>query len=450
MSALKITVSGVRGVIGSTLTTGVALDFGKAFGTFMSCGKIAIARDTRTSGTMIKYAVVAGLLSSGCEVIDIGVVPTPTALYYVKKNKVDGGIIITASHNPSQWNGLKFIDADSTFLKGARLEKFFDKYYRKEFRTVAWDIMKPIREDESAIGAHIEGVLKHLDVKAIRKKRFKVACDYINGAGCGITPHFLTALGCKVVGVNENPSGIFAHEPEPLAKNLKSLCRLVKQKKADIGFAQDPDADRLAVVSEKGLPIGEELTLALSVKFVLTYLKKGVVVANLSSSKVVDHIAEEFKVKLIRTKVGESNVVEEMKKRNAVIGGEGNGGVIFPKINFGRDSIVGMGLLLEYLAKSGKKVSCLVDELPRFEMIKGKVHCPLSKTADVIRFIKGLYENENINETDGLKVVWPGKWIHVRPSNTEPIVRIITEAKTKKEAESLYNGLLKKITEIIG
>jgi len=449
MKSLKIGISGVRGIVGRALTNAVALEFGQALGTFVNCGKVAVARDTRTSGDMLKSAVVAGLLSSGCKVIDLGIIPTPTALFYVRKHKVDGGVIITASHNPGEWNGLKFIEPDGTFLSESRLERFFDIYYKKEFRNVPWDSINNISKDPNAAELHIKEVLKNLDVKAIRKKRFKIAVDYVNGTGCMITPRFLTELGCKVFGLNDNPNGIFNHEPEPLPKNLKGLCRLVKQKKVDIGFAQDPDADRLAVVSDKGGAIGEELTLALSVKFILSYRKKGPVVTNLSASQVLNYITNGFKVKLIRSKVGESNVVCEMKKRNAVIGGEGNGGVIFPKINYGRDSLVGMGLILEYIAKSNKKVSQLVDGLPRFEMIKGKFECPLSKTSDVLNTLRYVYKNEDIDVTDGLKVIWPDRWVHVRSSNTEPIIRIIVEAATKKEANDLYSKVAKKINEVI-
>ncbi|MDD5449436.1 MAG: phosphoglucosamine mutase [Candidatus Omnitrophica bacterium] len=450
MSSLKIGISGVRGIVGSSLTNAIVIDFGKAFSTFINCGKILVARDTRTSGDMLKNAVIAGILSSGCEVLDGGIIPTPTALFYARRQqKVEGGIIVTASHNPGEWNGLKFIDRDGTFLNEARLAKFFDVYYKKEFRTVPWEALKGVTRDTAAIDAHIDAVLKNLDVKAIRKKHFKIGVDYVNGAGCVITPRFLSELGCRVFPINDKPNGLFAHEPEPIPKNLKGLGRLVRHKRLDIGFAQDPDADRLAVISEKGETIGEELTLALAVKFVLRYRKKGIVVTNLSASSVIDYITNLFKVKLIRTKVGESNVVYEMKKKGALIGGEGNGGVIYPHINYGRDSLVGMGLILEYLAKSGKKVSGLVDELPRYEMIKGKYKCPFSKTSDVVEAIKSIYKKEKIDSLDGVKVIWQDKWIHIRPSNTEPIVRIITEARTRQEAGSLYADVSRNIEGIV-
>jgi len=445
MKSLKISVSGVRGIVETSLTVNVALDFGKAMGTFMNCGRIAICRDTRTSGDAIKCAVTAGLLSTGCEVTDIGVCPTPTALLYVRKKKLCGGVIVTASHNPGEWNGLKFVESDGTFLNETRLGKLFDAYYRKEFRNVPWDIMKHMKYDPAASDMHIEEVLKHLDVKAIRKKHFKVGVDFVNGTGCVITSKFLSKLGCAVYAINDIPDGIFRHEPEPLPKNLKSLSRLIKQKKLDIGFAQDPDADRLAVISEKGEAIGEELTLAFAVRFILSYKKKGPVVTNLSASRVLDDIADEFGVKLIRSKVGESNVVVEMKKRGAIIGGEGNGGVIFPAINYGRDSIVGMGLILEYLSRSGKKVSQLADELPHYEVIKGKFDCSFSKTSDILKNIRAAYKNEKIDLKDGVKIIWRDKWAHIRSSNTEPIIRVIVEARTKQEVEDIYSDIAAQI-----
>lgn len=450
MKSLKISVSGVRGIVGSALTTGIAFEFGKAFGTFLNCGNVVIARDTRTSGDMLKCATTAGLLSCGCKIVDIGVAPTPTALLYVRKCKADGGIIITASHNPGEWNGLKFAESDGTFLNEERLEKFFDIYYKKEFRAVPWDCLSEIEIDQRAVGVHIGEVLKHLDVAAIRKKHFKVGVDYVNGTGCVITPQFLAELGCKTFPLNDIPNGLFKHEPEPLPKNLKGLCRLVKQKKLDIGFAQDPDADRLAVISDKGAPIGEELTLALAVRFILSYKKKGPIVTNLSASRVLDDIADEFKVRLSRSKVGESNVVSEMKKRGAVIGGEGNGGVIFPKINYGRDSFVGMGLILEYMAKSGKKISQIIKELPHYAMEKKKFECPFSKTSDVLSAMKIVFKNENIDTTDGIKVIRPSSWVHIRSSNTEPIIRVIIEAKTKKEINKLYSIVAKSMGDVMG
>lgn len=447
MNSLKIGISGIRGIVGSSLTNNIAVEFGKAYGTFINCGKIVIARDTRTSGDMLKNAVVAGVLSAGCDVVDLRIVPTPTALFYVRKNKLDGGIVITASHNPGEWNGLKFIERDGTFLSERGLERFFDIYYKKEYRNVPWEVIKDVKTDPDAVNQHIDEVLRHLDVRAIRRKHFRVGIDYVNGTGCVITPRFLSELGCISFALNDEPTGIFRHEPEPLPKNLKGLCKLVRQKHLDVGFAQDPDADRLAVVSEKGVAIGEELTLGLATRFILSYREKGTVVTNLSASKVMDHIADAFRVKLVRTKVGESNVVCEMKKRKAVIGGEGNGGVIFPKINFGRDSIVAMGLILEYLAKSGKKISQLIAELPHYEMIKGKFECPFSRTSDVLEEIKRAYKNERIDTSDGVKVLWPDKWIHIRSSNTEPIIRVIAEAETKKEVNRLYTEVSRKISE---
>ncbi|MFH1847857.1 MAG: phosphoglucosamine mutase [Candidatus Omnitrophota bacterium] len=448
MGVLKVGISGVRGIIGDGLNPGVALEFGRAYGTFINCGKVAVARDTRTTGEMLSAAVVSGLLSAGCIVVDIGVVPTPTLFLYVKEKKLDGGIVITASHNPSQWNGIKFAEPDGTFLRESRIEKLFNIYYQKKFRQVGWDMYKPITRDGTACSLHIKKVLSSIDVKAIRKRKFKIGLDYCNGTGAVITSDFLKELGCGVYAINDKPDGHFAHEPEPVPKNLKGLCKLIRNKKLDIGFAQDPDADRLALVSDKGDAVGEEYTQVLAAKSVLSR-KKGIIATNVSSSLMMDDLAKAFRTRLIRSKVGEANVAEQMKKKGALIGGEGNGGVIFPKINFVRDSIVGIGLILGYLASSGKKLSELVDEITAYEMVKGKVECPFAKVTEILDMIKAAYRKETIDLTDGIKVVWPDKWLQVRPSNTEPIIRIMTEARTKKDAHNLYLEALRQIEDLM-
>lgn len=448
MNTLKIGISGVRGVVGRGLTPTVALEFGQAYGTFVNCGKVAVGQDTRPSGSMLKSAIICGLLYSGCSVVDIGIVPTPTLFLYVRKNKLDGGVVVTASHNPSEWNGIKFAEPDGTFLNQFRMEKLFDLYYKKGFRQISWDVFKDLVYDDKACSQHIEEVLRNLDVKSIQKHSFKVGLDSCNGAGSNITREFLMRLGCKVFSINDIPNGKFTRDPEPLAENLGALCRLVKRKRLDIGFAQDPDADRVSLVSEKGVAIGEEYTQALATRAILSK-KRGIIATNISSSLMMDDIAKEFKTRLIRTKVGEANVAEQMRKRGVLIGGEGNGGVIFPKINSVRDSIVAIGIILEYLADSQKKLSKLTEEIPHYDMVKGKIRCPLAKTSEVLEMLRTIYRDSKIDLTDGVKIQWPDKWIQIRPSNTEDIVRIIAEAKDRKEAYSLYLEVCKQIEDFI-
>lgn len=436
---LKVSVSGVRGIVGESLTREVAMEFGMAFGALIKGGKVVIGRDTRTTGEMLQDAVTYGLLSSGCKVVDIGISPTPTVLLMSRRMKANG-LIITASHNPSEWNGIKFAKKDGTFLGRVEMAKLFDIYKRKEFNIATCRramAPKTVRFNK-AIDIHIGTVLKNINKDLIKKRKFRVACDFCNGTGAVITRKFLEKLGCRVYAINDRPDGRFAHNPEPVRGNLKSLAKFVRAKKTDIGLAQDPDADRLALSDEKGTLIGEENTLTLAVKAVLSK-RKGKVVVNVSTSMAIDMITGEFGVKLFRTPVGEINVVEKIKKTGAIIGGEGNGGVIYPKINLCRDSLVGIGIILEYMAETGKTLSSLVNGIAQYNMVKGKFHYPQDKTEAAIRKIKAEFRNGELDLTDGVKIIWPGGWVHARPSNTEPIMRIIAEAKTVKEAKRLYN-----------
>jgi len=436
---LKISVSGVRGIVNEGLTPKVALEFGLAFGTFVKGNKVAIGRDTRTTGKLIRNAFVCGLVSSGCSVIDVGVCPTPTVLFMARKLKSEA-VIITASHNPGEWNGLKFAKRSGTFLNKSEMNRLSDIYRNKKFRIVADcdNVDEAITRFNKACDIHIDAVIKNINKTLIRRKHFRVACDFCNGTGAVITKKFLEKLGCKVYAINDQPNGVFAHNPEPTAKNLKSLSRFAKKKRVDFGLAQDPDADRLVLCDEKGRLIGEENTLSLAVKAILTK-KKGTVVVNVSTSKAIDKIAEEFGVKLYRTAVGEINVVERMKRVGALIGGEGNGGVIYPKINLCRDSLVGIGIVAEYMARTGKKISELISEITQYKMVKGKFHYSSQDARSIINMLKKEFSDKELVLEDGVKIILPKGWVHVRVSNTEPIIRAIAEAKTTKEAKRLYN-----------
>jgi len=321
-------------------------------------------------------------------------------------------------------------------------------YKEKRFSIVTdcEDVNEATEKFDKAIQWHIDTVIKHINKNLIRKRGFKVACDFCNGTGAVITKDFLKRLGCRVYTINDKPNGRFAHNPEPTSKNLKGLSRLVRRKKADIGLAQDPDADRLALCDETGVLAGEENTLSLAVKAVLRK-KKGRVVVNASTSRSIDKIAEEFDSKLFRTQVGEINVVEKMRKVGALIGGEGNGGVIYPRINLCRDSLVGIGLILEYMAQSGKSLSELINAITQYKMVKGKIHCLPEEAQLVTGRLKKEFSDSELDLVDGIKIIWPEGWVHARPSNTEPIVRIIAEAKTTLQAKKLYNLVKRKIAK---
>lgn len=445
---LKVTVSGVRGIVGESLTPKVALEFGLAFGTLIRGAKVVVGRDTRASGSIMRNALFCGLVSGGCDVVDLGISPTPTVLLTARKFRCYG-IIITASHNPAEWNGIKFANSNGTFLNKTEMHSLHRIYKDKRFNiaTDCQDLSDAVTKFNGAVDLHIKAVLKNINKTSIRKRRFKVACDFCNGTGAVITKKFLEKLGCKVYAINDKPDGRFAHNPEPTNKNLKTLSRLTKRKKADLGLAQDPDADRLALCDEKGNLIGEENTLSLAVKAILRK-KKGKVVVNASTSRAIDKIAGEFDVELFRTPVGEINVVEKMKKVGALIGGEGNGGVIYPKINLCRDSIVGIGIILQYMAESKRTLSELVGAITQYKMVKGKIRCPADEAEQSVAGLKDIFKEHELDLVDGIKIMWPAGWVHVRPSNTEPIIRIIAEAKTVRKAKKLYNLVKRSINRM--
>jgi phosphomannomutase len=381
--------------------------------------------------------------------VDVGICPIPSMMVVTKDKKAAGGIGVTASHNPPEWNGLKFISGKGLFLNPSEVEEFLDIYHQGEFIVVNVDRYKTPLSEKNPTDPHLDKLLGYLDVDTIQKKNFTVAADCCNGAGAVLMPRFLEALGCRPILINTTLDGTFAHCSEPVPENLSTLCRIVSEEKADVGFVQDADADRLAIVNEKGEPLGEELTLALSAQHILSK-KRGPVVTNLSTTRAIDDIASRFKVPVFRTKIGEINVVEKILAEKAVIGGEGNGGVIFPEIHPCRDSFSAMGLILEAMAASGKTVSALRKDIPDYFMIKEKIECTPEQAYRVIRELKKRYSGkEKVSTLDGMKIDLPGSWIHIRPSNTEPILRIMTEAKSQREATDLLYTFKKEIKELL-
>jgi phosphomannomutase len=446
---LKISISGVRGVIGESLTPGLLTRFAQAFGTYVGSGTIVIGRDPRTSGEMVKQAVIAGLLSSGCRVIDIGMCPVPTIQLLVRQHRAQGGIAITASHNPAEWNALKFIGSDGLFLDSGKAREMLDIYHQGEYTKVAGAEMREVEELPGATDLHIQKILEALGPLPPRARPMRVALDACNGAGSLVGPRLLERLGVEVIPINVTPNGLFPRPAEPLAENLGALCAAVKEHQADIGFAQDMDADRLAIVSEQGIPIGEDYTLVLASFYVLGK-ELGPVVANLSSSSVLREVANRFACLLFLTRIGEVNVTEEMQKEAAVIGGEGNGGVIYPRINFARDSLVGMALVLHLLAETGKSVTELVSSFPSYHLIKEKLICPSDKISRVLRMLRSEYAAYPVDLRDGVKVTLPDGWFLVRGSNTEPIVRVIAEARNETTARDIVARIYGQVEACIG
>jgi phosphomannomutase len=442
---LKISISGVRGVVGESLTPTLLTRFTQAFGTFVGPGTIVIGRDTRTSGEMVRHAVVAGLLSSGCRVLDLDVCPVPTVQLLVRGRAARGGIAITASHNPAEWNALKFINSSGLFLAGAQARQLLDIYHQGEYVKVRGSEMRSVEREAGALDTHIKAVLDALGPLPRNARRLKAVVDCCNGAGSVVAPRLLEALGAEVVAINATPDGTFPRGAEPVPENLGALREAVRESGADVGFAQDMDADRLAVVDERGEAIGEEYTLVLAARRVLSK-ERGPVVANLATTVVLDSVARAFECPIYRSKIGEANVTEEMRRVGAVVGGEGNGGVIYPRINFARDSLVAMALVLHLLADTGRAVSELIAELPRSHMVKEKLACRSDRIGRVLKTVRAAYAERPQDLRDGVKVSKGSGWFLVRGSNTEPIIRLVAEAETEGEAR----GFVDELSAVVG
>jgi len=443
---LKLSVSGARGIVGKSFTPDLCRSMATAFMAYTGGRNAVVGTDTRPSRGILKQAVFEGLRQSGCTALDAGIVPTPTVSVLVREMKADAGIVISASHNPPEWNGLKFFNSKGLFLNTVEADKLFRIWKEGRFPKNAPGGVPRVLEHPFT--SHLDSVFGSVDVKRIGKMNFKVALDCVNGAGSKIIPRLLADLNCRVVAINTNVDLGFPHNPEPLPENLGDLSELVKREGADVGFAVDPDSDRLAIVSNDGLPVGEENTLALSVQHVLKNRKAtGPVVTNLSTTRAIDDIALRFNTRVIRTRIGEINVAEEMIRSGSPIGGEGNGGVIFPPVGHNRDSLIGIALTLEHMAFSGMPVAKLMDEVPRYHMIKRKIGCESNEKAKMlVDRIKVRFRNGRLDETDGAKISFENSWIHVRASNTEPVIRLIAEAGVEGEARKLLDEASKAMS----
>lgn len=438
---LMVSVSGIRGKVGEALTPEVIATYAAAFGVWalkQSAGRpVIVGRDSRVSGPMFHRVAIGALQSVGATVLDIGLTTTPTCQLAVEHHHAAGGIMLSASHNPIEWNALKFIGPSGLFLEA---------YQGAEMRAIAergiprakWNQLGSVESDAGAAERHLERILKipYIDVDAIRKRGFRVALDCVRGAGSVIVPALLDRLGCTVSAIHTEPDGRFPHAPEPIAENLGDLERLVRETGAEIGLAVDPDVDRLALVSEQGKAIGEDFTLALASMLVLRH-RKGPVVTNLSTSLVVEDAVTRGGSTLSRAPVGEVNVAVRMRELGAVIGGEGNGGVILPEVHLGRDAPLGIALILQLLTEVGKPLSAIAAEFPRYAIVKDKLDRPKASLDIVYAALKAAFADARVDTQDGLRLAWNDRWLHVRPSGTEPIVRVIAEAPTEADARML-------------
>ncbi len=455
--SLMIGVSGIRGVFGASLTPEIIVKYSSAFAEYCKGGKVVIGRDGRITGKIIGNLVASTLLSMGCDVIGVGIAPTPTIQIAVEQLHAAGGISITASHNPIQWNGLKFIGKSGMFLTAEENRRFWSIAEKNKPLYVPWDKLGKHQSDDSFLRQHIDMVmnLQYVNVDQIQKRKFKVVVDCINAAGGLILPHFLKTLGCDVIEMNCDVSGIFARTPEPVPENLAALCKRVRDEQAHLGIAVDPDVDRLVLINELGEPFGEEYTITTVVQFVLSHRNARkqnpppTVVVNLSTTRAVDDVARQFGARVIRTPVGEINVARKMKQIGALVGGEGSGGVILPAVHYGRDAIVGTGLILQYLAELDCTLSELKSGLPQYAIAKSKVELTNRHPDELLDELKSRStQNGNMNSEDGLKFDYEDSWVHLRKSNTEPIIRIISEAPTLPQAQELVQRYTKQILSL--
>ncbi len=451
-----LTVSGARGIVGQSMTPAVARAFASAFGSFVkgrggpASPLVCLGRDSRPSGCDLAMAVMQGLASAGCRVIDLGVVATPTVGVMIGERGADAGMVVTASHNPTQWNGLKCLDRNGLAPPAADAETIIERY-RARPRLDAGPAAPTAEPDRSGNRVHVARVLAAVDPGRARAAGFRVVLDSINGAGCAAGRSLLEAMGCDLVHMNGEPTGLFAHTPEPIEENLRDLAARTRDEGAACGFAQDPDADRLAIVDERGRFIGEEYTLVLAARRLLDLAGGGVLATNLSTSRMLDDLAARYPgSSVIRTPVGEAHVAGAMQAAGAIIGGEGNGGVIFPPVCWVRDSLSAMALVLDLLAADGRSLGAIVDEMPRYRMLKRKMDLAeaggRAAIAPALDRIAAAFADERVDRTDGVRVDFAEGWVHVRPSNTEPIVRVIAEATTDAAAGALAD----RVTEAAG
>ena len=412
-------------------------------------GKVVVGRDARITGEMVNQIVTGTLLAKGLDVIDIGICPTPTVQFTVKTLQAQGGIAISASHNPNEWNALKLLNSTGQFMsldENELMKKYLDN--KSTYKT--WNAIGKRTLFSSGINHHIDSLLKLsiIDLEKIKRKNFKVVADCVNGAGAYCIPELLKIFGCEVIELNCEKTGIFPRLPEPLPENLTETMKAVITHQADFAVVVDPDVDRLVLITDKGEPFSEENTITLAADFILSKTK-GNVVVNLSTTRAVEDVAKNNDCKVFRSSVGEANVVKKMKEVNAVIGGEGSGGVIYPELHYGRDALVGIAFTLQYLTDSGKKLSEIKNILPQYFIAKKKIDLKNVSPDNVVNKMIEKYAKDKINTEDGLRIDFIDHWVHFRKSNTEPIIRIITESKSQNHSEELSIKYFKEISALM-
>jgi len=448
MKLLKIGISGVRGIVGETITPQLAMDFASAYGTFLNSQKVLLGRDTRVTGPMLQSAALSALLATGCDVLDLGFCPAPILQYMVKKLKAKGAISISAGHNDSNWNALTFINQEGTYLNDYQGEEILDLYHLGKFKKVSTDHLGKIIPQENNLDIYFKSLAQFLDTETIKKANFKVVIDPCNGAGAGIVDLFCQYLNCELVAVNNEPSGYFPHDPEPRPRNAQEVASIIKITKADVGFLLNSDVSRVSVVSEDGETLSEEYTLPLVAYY---YLRKkpGTVITNHCTSRMIEDAADCYNCHLVKTKVGQSYSVQAMIDEGAVMAGEGSGGVAIREFQPAFDGFLAMGMILEMMAVNKKKTSEMAEQLPKYHIVKEKIYCPPVKVHSVVSEVKKLFSHQEVETLDGIKVEKEDGWIHIRASATEPMIRIISESKSKEKAEQRLEKTSNFISQLV-
>jgi len=451
MQAPIFGISGLRGTVGDSLLPEIVTRYAATFGTFVGHGTVAVGRDCRASGEMMHAAAVAGLVAVGCEVVDLGICPTPTVVHVTRRGTLAGAIMLTASHNPEQWNGMKFVSREGQFLSPDEFAAFRKLLKGKGAKYADWEALRPAKANPNAIYAHVNSILSHELFRAVRpaliERKLKVGVDAVNGAASVAACQLVEALGAEPVRLNcsiepMKQGATFPRKPEPEAQNLGDLCNLVRERKLDLGIAFDPDGDRFSCVDEAGVPLGEEATICLACKYVLP-IRKGTVVVNLSTTRAVDDVCAGLGATVERAPVGEANVADRMEKVQAVLGGEGNGGVILPELNFTRDGLVAAATVIGLASQGHEPLSTVGATLPKYQMVKTSMSLTREQFAERSEKLVKAFENVQVDRQDGLKFSLEDSWVHARPSNTEPIVRIIAEGKTENQAKELVDRVRK-------
>ena len=439
MEPLKIGITGVRGVVGQTLTPELVVRFAEAFGSYLDGGRVLVCRDPRPSGPMVQAAVTAGLLSVGCEVVDLGVCPTPTLQLAVTWLGAKGGVSLTGGHNPPEWNALKFVRGDGLYLSAVQGEELLDVFHQGAVARAGWDRLATRIEEQDAIPHHLDALASRFDAAAVRARRLRVAVDCGNGSCARLVPRWLADLGCEVLPINDDPSLPFPRLPEPQVATAGQVRAVVLAGRADVGLVLDADGERLSLVDESGRPLSEELTLPLAVEAALTR-RRGPIVTNVSTTGLVEKVAARHGARVVRTPVGQAYVSEAILEHGAALGGEGNGGVAVPEVQATHDSAAATALLLEHLAHTGLSLSALVASLPAVAV--RKLALPVAprlvfSALQEFRETVGEVEGATVDQTDGVKIQWPDGWVHVRASNTQSLVRVIAEADDAARAQEL-------------